>query len=214
MTGIDREDITAKALALGWTLPGGWRVMTSLTRDDDLGGPGDAGDAFLVDHPGDTAHQRTHAFCEWCEAWIRKLDDETIDGVGPNANGREARVGDWADLATGIDCPGVGSRRHKPAPPLPVTWWREDRWTFVIVDVRVVADTGLEWGQANLGGMVSGQFPHITDTYAGTVEARNLNPYSDEEQINQLIHDACEEAQTNLAAFIAAAPALTYTPPA
>lgn len=54
--------------------------------------------------------------CRHCEASIRLLAAEDIAGMGADADGRDPQPGDWADLVTGIDCPGTDDRRHEPVP--------------------------------------------------------------------------------------------------
>lgn len=58
--------------------------------------------------------QPTRATCRHCQSTIRQLDIDTLDGVGPDADGRNPRPGDWAEEITGIDCPGTDDRRHTP----------------------------------------------------------------------------------------------------
>lgn len=53
--------------------------------------------------------------CRYCGGELRRLGPDDLDGVGPDADGREPQPGDWAEPATGIDCPGNDDRVHMPA---------------------------------------------------------------------------------------------------
>lgn len=210
MNDINHEDLTAQAAKIGWFLPEGWRVATTLSRDDDVANPGDAGDAFLIDHPADSAHARTHGFCEWCEEWVHVLDAESaVTASGRiGADHRAPQAGDLASAGGSVECVAVGTRRHKLDEPLAVRWWREDRWTFVNVDVWVADSDGREWGRSSLGGCVSGQFPVVIDTVEGRVESRYTTPYADADAIDPLIREACAQAKASVEAFVRAQPRL------
>jgi hypothetical protein len=206
MDKIDYVDITDRVTGMGWTLPDGWTVTAHTLDDDCVTDPRNEGDCYATDVDEADYNNPTRAFCRHCEAWIRRLDADSLAGVGPDADGREAEPGDWADLATGIDCPGSDNRAHEPDEPLAVRAWRRGEWAFVTVVVQVWDGDEREWGRDSLGGTEAGRFPYMIDPETGAVEYKQIDPLRDPDHpLPDMIGEAMGQAREAIAKLQGAA---------
>lgn len=210
---IESIDATDLATAAGWTIPHGWAVVAYVERNPCMYNPYTECGSSDVDEPEpDTV---TRAFCRHCDGWIRKLDEDSIAGVGPDADGRQPVIGDWTESATGIDCPGADDRVHQPAEPVAVRWWQSARWIDVLVGVEIMDADGRSWGIAvTADGLVYGEYPQVVNRNTGEISVQRRRPLTDSDSpVPLLIDTAARKAQQALFDHANAAPVILYTPP-
>jgi hypothetical protein len=186
-------DVTDRATDLGWTLPEGWSVKATTVAEQPIRDPRDWGDVYATDIDEDDYTVRTRGFCARCGAWIRKLDADSIVGMGPDSEGRHPEPGDWATLATGVACDD--REYHELGVPMTVLTWCEDKWRFVTVLVHVLDDAGNERGSDVLGMVEEGEYPVEIDRETGAVTTKKIDPVTDPDHplpdmIPTALHDA------------------------
>lgn len=205
---IASREVTAAARAAGWKLPERWEVLAYVGPNPMVFNPhkeSATSNVENVDEPNPT-----QGFCRWCDGWIHKLDEDTVTGMGPDADGRQPEPGDWAEQATGIDCPGVDDRKHmRDHEPVAVRWWLQGKWADVQVAVEVFDHDGRCWGIAMRGGVKMGTYPHNVDRDTGQITTRQFDPLNGPEtSVPQLIDEAMRMAQQALVEHAETAPVI------
>jgi hypothetical protein len=199
-------DVTDRAVAAGWTLPQGWRVVAWSEHDSYIGDPREHGDVYCTDVDEQDYSHPTRAFCIGCDAWIHELDEQAVAGILatlPEDTDEDDLpwVGGWSAAATGTRCRDSHYGRHQPNDPLSVRWWREDKWEFVTVTVAVVDEQDQQWGLASLGGTEAGLFPTEINADTGDVTSAWIDPVNDPHHpvpdlISEAMHEAAEELRS------------------
>ncbi len=121
--------------------------------------------------------------------------DHKVWRVGTTETG--ATVLDLHEWVTddGNLCPESGGA-HELDEPATVKAWREGKWQFVTIVVKVLDADGMSAGFASLGGTESGYFPVEIDPVTGGIEWKDINPLTDPDHPTpDMIREAIADAR-------------------
>lgn len=236
MMHLDTADLTDRLRAAGWALTAGVTVIGTLLEQDDQEDPRRKGDVYNTDVDEVDYQHPTRGFCQRCGKWLRQLTQDEADAYNralPEGEALEltAEAGHWVTAGEdgSVACPP--HRDHRLDLPLVVRDWKADRWNFVGLQVEVNGPDGTTWGEATVWDVEYGTFPYQIDRDTGDVEYREVNPLREAIALDYAA-DALERAQDALEraedtarvqlmaavnsamAYVAAAQAITITPPA